>query len=165
MAKEEDTGKTPAELEAHVWKLARKIQFALFTSWDGKRIVQWPLTANVDADARRIEFLIEDDGKRYRHLGRASTVTLGFADHPKYVVIRGEASLSNDRERIRELWSPFAKAWWDSPEDPLIRVLTVEPTEAEYWDSGSSIVSSVLMLTAAATGAKPAIGEHAKVGM
>jgi general stress protein 26 len=165
MANEEDTGKTPAELEEHVWKLARKIQFTLFTSWDGKRIVQWPLTANVDADARVIQFLVEDDGVRYSHLSASPAVTLGFADHPKYVVIRGDAALSDDRAKIRELWSPFAKAWWDSPEDPAIRLLTVIPTEAEYWDSGNALVASVLMLTAAATGAKPAVGEHAKVLM
>lgn len=164
MANEEDVSMTPAELEEHVWKLARKIQFALFTRRDGEAIVQWPLTAHVDADRRAIFFLVEDDGIRYRDVG-ASPVTLGFADHPKYLVMRGEATLSNDREMIRELWSPFAKAWWDSPDDPAIRLLTVEPTQAEYWDSGNSLVASVLMLAAAATGAKPAVGEHAKVAM
>lgn len=164
MANEEKVDKTPAELEAHVWKLAKKIQFALFTTAVGGRIGQWPLTAHVDEDARAIYFLVEDDGVRYRDIA-ASPVTLGFADHPKYLVLRGDAVLSNDRAMIRELWSPFAKAWWDSPEDPAIRLLTVEPAEAEYWDSGNSLVASVLMLTAAATGAKPAVGEHAKVAM
>jgi general stress protein 26 len=165
MAHEENTGKTPAELEAHVWKLARKIQFALFTSWDGSHMAQWPLTAHVDMDANAIQFLVEDDGVRYAHLQKYPAVSLGFADNPKYVVIAGEAEISNDREKIRELWSPFAKAWWDSPEDPKIRLLTVRPEQAEYWDSGSSLVASVLMLTAAATGAKPAVGEHARVAM
>ena len=165
MAHEENHGKTPAELEAHVWKLAGKIQFALFTSFDGETIAQWPLTAHVDADARLISFLVEDDGVRYQSLGAHPSVTLGFADHPKYVVIRGDAVLSNDRERIRELWSPFAKAWWDSAEDPSIRLLTVHPERAEYWDSGHSLVASAIMLTAAVTGAKPAVGEHAKVAM
>lgn len=164
MAHEEDVSKSPAELEEHVWKLARKIQFALFTRRDGEKIAQWPLTAHVDADSGAIFFLVEDDGVRYRDVG-ASPVTLGFADHPKYAVIRGDASLSNDRAKIRELWSPFAKAWWDSPDDPAIRLLTVQPTDAEYWDSGSSLVASVKMLAAAATGAKPAVGEHAKVSM
>lgn len=163
MANEEDTGKTPQELEDHAWKLAKSIQFALFTSWNGSEIVQWPLTANVSQDMRMIEFLVEDNGTRYDHLGQFPSVTLGFADNPKYVVIAGDAVLSNNRERIRELFSPFAKAWWDSAEDASIRLLTVMPNKAEYWDSGNSLVASVIMLTAAVTGAKPAVGEHAEV--
>ena len=45
MAHEEDR-KTPAEIEARVWELAKKIQFALFTTWDGTAQRQWPLTAS-----------------------------------------------------------------------------------------------------------------------
>lgn len=165
MANEEDTGKTQQELEDHAWKLAEKIQFALFTTWNGGKIGQWPLTANVSQDKRLIEFLVEDDGTKYDHLREFPEVTLGFADNPKYVVISGAAVLSNNRERIRELFSPFAKAWWDSAEDPSIRLLTVVPNKAEYWDSGSSLIASVVMLTAAVTGAKPAVGEHAEVAL
>jgi len=165
MANEEDTGKTEAELEAHVWKLAEKIQFTLYTARDGEKIVQWPLSANVDREAGVIEFLVDEPGDRYAHLGRHAEVTLGFADHPRYAVIAGQGSISNDRARIKELWSPFAKAWWDSAEDPRIRLLTVVPDRAEYWDSGNSLIASVVMLTAAVTGAKPAVGEHAEVAL
>lgn len=165
MANEEDTGKTQAELESHVWKLAEKIQFTLYTARDGDGIVQWPLTANVDRDANAIYFLVDNKGNQYAHLDKTPEVTLGFADHPKYVVVQGEAAISNDRAKIKELFSPFAKAWWDSADDPAIRLLTVIPWRAEYWDSGSSLIASAVMLTAAVTGAKPAVGEHAKVAM
>ncbi|MBZ9935148.1 pyridoxamine 5'-phosphate oxidase family protein [Mesorhizobium sp. BR1-1-16] len=165
MANEEDTGKTQAELESHVWKLAEKIQFALYTARDGNTIAQWPLTANVDREANAIYFLVDDNGTRYDHLTQSPDVSLGFADHPKYVVVHGAAAISNDRAKIKELWSPFAKAWWDSADDPAIRLLTVIPSRAEYWDSGNSLVASAVMLTAAVTGTKPAVGEHAKVAL
>ncbi len=165
MANEENTGKTDAELDAHVWSLAEKIRFTLYTAWDGDGIVQWPLTAHVDEEARTISFLVGENGAQYDHLQRHPAVTLGFADHPKYTVIHGDAALSNDRAKIRELFSVFAKAWWDSAEDPQIRLVTVTPNRAEYWDSGNSLAASVVMLAAAVTGTKPAVGEHAKVAM
>lgn len=162
MAREEDHGKTPEELETQAWDLAEKIQFALFTTVDNGQIQQWPLTANVDREAGALYFLV-DNGGQYDHLGANPKVSLGFADHPKYVVISGDALVTNDRAKIKELWSPFAKAWWDSADDPRIRLLTVMPGRAEFWDSGNSLVAAAVMLTAAVTGSKPKVGEHATV--
>lgn len=57
----------------------------------------------------------------------------------------------------------FAKAWWESPDDPSIRLITMVPSEAELWDSPGKLVASVLMLTAAISGQQPAVGDHATV--
>ena len=53
------------------------------------------------------------------------------------------------------------KAWWDSADDPSIRLVTVRPTEAELWDGPNKVAAAVLMLTAAVTGSKPKMGDHA----
>jgi general stress protein 26 len=167
MAHEEDHGKTPAELRERAWDLMKKVQFALFTTWDGARMKSWPLTANPDPDADEICFLVSRDKGQYDHLQAFPDVVLGFAD-PKgsnYVTVNGRAELSNDRDKIGELWSPFAKAWWDSPDDPDIRVLTVRPERAEIWDGPNKLVAAAVMLTAAATGAKPPVGDHGTVRM
>jgi len=167
MAHEEDHGKTLAEIEARAWELTEKIQFALFTTWNGERMEQWPLTAHVDKEARSFHFLVDKGAPRYGHLETYPDVMLGFSDTPgaKYVVVNGKADLSNDRSKIKEIWTPFAKAWWDSPEDPDIRLLTVVPYRAEVWDSPNKLVSAAIMLTAAVTGTKPAVGEHGAVRM
>jgi len=49
-------------------------------------------------------------------LERFPLVMLTFADHggTKYVACSGHAALSNNRAKIKGLWSPFAKAWWAS---------------------------------------------------
>ncbi len=93
------------------------------------------------------------------------TVTVAFADHDAqdYVAITGQAAVSNDRARIKELWTPFARAWWDSADDPEIRLLTVTPENAEIWEGPDQLVATALMLTAAITGAKPPIGDHGAV--
>lgn len=93
------------------------------------------------------------------------TVSLGFVDQggSDYLALSGQAVVSNDREKIRELWTPFAKAWWDSADDPDIRLITVTPENAELWDGPSKLIAGALMLTAAVTGAKPAVGDHGAV--
>ena len=71
----------------------------------------------------------------------------------------------NDRQKIEDLWSAAAKAWWDGPDDPAIRVLKVTPKDAQYWDSPGSIASTVKMLAAAVSSARPDMGDNAKVRM
>jgi general stress protein 26 len=167
MAHEEEKAPSPEELVDRAWELMKKIQFALFTTWDGRKQAQWPLTANPDKDEGAVYFLVAQSAGKYENLDEFPAVTLGFADPggSKYVVVNGHAVLSNDRAKIKELWSPFAKAWWDSADDPDIRLLTVTPDRAEIWDSPNKLVATAVMLGAAVTGAKPAVGEHGAVRM
>ena len=161
----EENHKTPAEYEDRAWELMKKIQFALFTTWDGSKQAAWPLTANVEKDEGAIYFLVGGAGEKYEHLDQYPAVTLGFADPggPKYVVVSGHATINNNRAKIKALWSPFAKAWWDSADDPDIRLLTVHPDSAELWDSPNKLIATAVMLTAAATGTKPPVGDHGTV--
>lgn len=167
MAHEEDHEKSPQELADRTWELMKKIQFALFTTWDGSKQAQWPLTANTDRDEGAVYFLVSNRDGKYDHLDEFPAITLGFADPggPKYVVVNGHAALTDDRAKIKELWSPFAKAWWDSADDPDIKLLTVTPDRAEIWDSPNKLIATAVMLTAAVTGAKPAVGDHGAVRM
>ena len=79
--------------------------------------------------------------------------------------VSGSAAVSNDRELIREIWSTPAKAWWESPDDPSIRVLKITPSFAEYWDSPGTVISYVKMAAAAVSSIKPDIGENEKVSL
>mgnify|MGYP001069756558 CR=1 FL=1 len=107
------------------------------------------------------------EGSKNWQVERHPEVSLGYADTgaSNYVAISGHASLSNDRARIADLWSPFARAWWDSADDPDIRLLTVTPERAELWDGPNVVVAAAVMLTSAITSGKPAMGEHGSVRM
>ena len=69
------------------------------------------------------------------------------------------------RAKIKDLWGPSAKAWWDSPDDPNIRLLTVKPDDAEFWDGPGKIIGTIKMVAAAATNSRPNYGENRKVAM
>lgn len=171
---------SPDELTDKAWHLAEKIRIALLTSWDGEQQRIRPLSANVDRDADVIQFLIGAHGGTtlaqatgapaltlVEQVKKFPTVTLAFADHGShdYVTITGQAVVSNDRARIKELWTPFAKAWWDGADDPEIRLLTVTPENAEIWEGPNQLIATAIMLTAAVTGARPAVGDHGAVRM
>ena len=159
------TAKERTEHVERVWELAKRIGTAMFVTWDGEEQRARPLAATVEKDEGAIYFLTDVHGEKDEQIVEFPHVSISFADHKasKFVALSGTATVSHDREKIRDLWSPFAKAWWDSPEDPSIRVIKVIPRDAEFWDSPGRIVTTISMLAAAVTGRTPKIGENAKV--
>jgi general stress protein 26 len=150
------------------WNLMEKIGTAMLITWDGHAQRARPMAATVRPAEHAIYFLTDVRREKVEQIEQFPTVTLAFADTggQKYVVATGEARVSNDREKIKELWSPFAKAWFDSENDPNIRVLKVSPVDAELWDSPGTLITTVKMLAAAASGNKrPDVGENKKVTM
>ncbi len=82
-----------------------------------------------------------------------------------YVVVKGRATTSNDRELIHRLWNPMYKAWFpDGEEDASITVLRVDVTEAEYWEASSSkLIRGAKYVAAAVTGGKVDVGKTGKI--
>jgi general stress protein 26 len=150
-----------------VWDLAKKIGVAMIASWDGSKPHSRPMSAHVDQKDNAFYFLTDKTDKKTQDLKQYPSVCMAFGDASdmKYVSVTGDASVSDDRAKIKELWSVWAKAWWDSPDDPNIVVLKVVPTQAEYWDTPGKIVATVKMAVAAATNTRPQIGDMGKVAM
>ena len=159
------TGKEHDDHVERIWELAKRIGIAMFVTWDGKEQRARPLAATVEKDEGAIYFLTDVNGEKDQQIAEFPHVSVSFADHKhsKFVALSGKATVLNDRAKIKALWNPFAKAWWDSPEDPAIRVIKVVPQDAELWDSPGRIVTTISMLAAAVTGRSPKIGENAKV--
>jgi general stress protein 26 len=157
---------TKADID-RVWSLIEKIGFCMLSTLDGEDIRARPMAAYVDRDGRAVYFLTEAASHKDVEIARNPNVGLAFADpgDQTYVSITGHAEISNDRRKIKELWSTPAKAWWKSPDDPNIRVLKVTPKDARYWDGPGALASYVEMLAAALSDRRPAIGDHAKVKM
>jgi len=167
MAREEQTAKSKDELRERAWELAQDIRYCMFITWDGKKQAARAMDATVRPDEHAIFFLTDKAGKKVSQIRKFPVVTVTFADPRKFkfLTLSGDASVSNDRDSIKDIWTGTAKAWWDSADDPDIRLVTFKPRNAEIWDSPNLLVSTALMLTAAVTGAKPKIGDHAKVGI
>jgi general stress protein 26 len=156
--------KTDSEI---VWDLIEKIRICMLVTRDGKagELRARPMSADVNADDEAIYFLTDVRQHKDDEIKADHNVCLAFADTGslQYVSVTGIATVSNDRDKIAELWSVAARAWWDSKDDPNIRVLHVMPLRAEYWDSPGSIVTSIKMAAAALTGTRPSLGDNKKV--
>ena len=157
---------TPDEIVDRVWELAKKIDFCMFVTWDGEHQQSRPLS--VARPPRRARDLFPRLAPAARScadraVSRPSTSAYADTGAMKFVSITGQAVVSNDRAKIKDLWSAFDKAWWDDENDPDIRLLTVTPETAELWDSPNKAVAFSAMLVAAVTGAKPKFGDNATV--
>ncbi|MBS0528617.1 MAG: pyridoxamine 5'-phosphate oxidase family protein [Proteobacteria bacterium] len=149
------------------WNLMEKIGFAMLVTHDNGRLRSRPMRAFAERENNAIYML--SDARRHKDNEIASNpeINLSFADagDQKYVSVTGTAAVSNDRAKIRELFSTPAKAWWDNADDPNIRVLKITPHDAEFWDTPGSVISYVKMAAAAVTGMRPDIGTNRKVAI
>jgi len=121
------------------WGLMKKIGFAMLVTRDGDKLRARPMSAFVERDENAIYFLT--DARRHK-----------------------DEEIARD-PKIKELFSTPAKAWWESADDPNIRVLKITPDDAEFWDSPGSVISYVKMAAAAVTGSRPNLGDNRKVAM
>jgi general stress protein 26 len=149
------------------WDLMKKIGFAMLVTRDGDKLRGRPMSAYLERENNAILFLTDARRHKDEEIARNPNVNLSFADasDQKYVSVTGIAAVSNDRAKIKQLFSTPAKAWWDSADDPNIRVLRVTPDDAEFWDSPGSVISYVKMAAAAVTGTRPDLGDNRKVAM
>jgi general stress protein 26 len=148
-----------------VWDLMDKISTCMLTTHDGDHLRSRPMAAFVRRDEDAVYFL--GDARRHKdeEIEQNPNVGLAFADGQRFVSVTGRASVSQDKAKIKDLWSPMVKAWWESPDDPNIRLITVTPDDAEFWDGPGKIIGTIKLIAAAATTSRPSYGENRKVSM
>jgi general stress protein 26 len=144
-----------------------KTGVAMLLTQEGGKLRARPMSTCLERDSNAIFFLT--DARHYKddEIARNPAVNLSFADAggQNYVSVTGTASISNDRAKIEQMFSTPAKAWWDSADDPNIRVLKIMPDDAEFWDSPGKVISYVKMAAAVVSNTRPEIGDNRKVSM
>ena len=69
---------------------------------------------------------------------RQVNVSFASPDRVCYVSIGGIATVVDDRERTRALWTAAFEPWFPKgPEDPDLVVIRVQAEDVEYWDSAT----------------------------
>jgi general stress protein 26 len=152
-----------------IWALMKDIGVAMVVthSGHGDQLRARPMAATADRADNSICFLTDASAPKDAEVKSNSNVCIAFSDikGQKYVSVTGSASVSNDRARIKQLWSAADKAFWRDENDPAIRLLRVAPEEAEYWEGPGMIVSAVKLIKAAMGGAKQDLGKNEKAPM
>ncbi len=83
-------------------------------------------------------FFTSKNSHKIEELREAPRVNVSYADPDRdiFVSVSGIAKTSRDPAKIRELWNERAQRWFpEGPAAPQLILLSVEITQAEYWDA------------------------------
>ena len=162
----------PTNSEGDIKKLARLIKginFGMLTTYDADgRLYSRPMSHNGDVEFDGdVWFFTYANSHKVHEIQARPQVNVSFSD-PKdqtYVSLAGRAELVQDKEKIKELWTPSLKAWFpDGVDTPDIALLKINTEKAEYWDSPSSPVAHALgLIKNLATGGGTNVGDNKKV--
>jgi general stress protein 26 len=117
------------------WSLMEEVKVSMVVTHDGDngRMRAGPMAAQLDPDASAIFFQTDAQAAKDKEIDLNDNVCLVFSDVRKqhYVSLTGRAELSDDRAKIKQLWSSLDSAFWSDANDPSIRALKITPTIAE----------------------------------
>ena len=151
-----------------VWTLIDDIPVAMVITHEGQgqHMRARPMAMRPARAEGVIYFLTDVDAPKAAEIRRNESICLALADNKaqKYVSITGHAEIIDDRQRVKEIWSIYDKAFWPDKDDPRIRVLRVTPESAEFWEGAGTVVTAVKLVAAMASGERMNVGANEKVG-
>jgi len=146
------------------WELIQEIGLCMLVSHDGGGVLRArPMSAHARRDEDAIYFLTDRRAHKDDEIEINENVCLAFTGKGArtHLSVSGTANLLDDRARVAELWSPAARAFWESQDDPDIRILKVRPTLAEIWDGPGRHATPVAL--EAAISPRSRLGENRKI--
>ena len=149
-----------------VWDVIREQRIAMMTTSEAGKLVSRPMASLARPEEGKIYFVTRL-GSEAARAGEAGPVNLSYADHRKntYLSVTGTARVSQDRAKLRELWSMWTEAWLpQGPDGADVALIAFEPEDAKLWDATSSnLLYAGKVLKAVATQTPPHAGTVSEV--
>ena len=162
------TGKKLNEL----YNLISDIEIAMFTTRraDGQ-LVSRPMATQERVSGADLWFVTDVSSNKLDELETDSHVNLAYYNMKsrEYVSVAGNATITQDRNLIHELYKPDWKAWFGDeggdrnggPDDPRLALVLVEAQSVEYLvTTKSRPVVLFEVAKAIVTGSTPKVGEQ-----
>jgi general stress protein 26 len=160
-----------AEDRRELWDRIADLRVAMLTTHDADGTLNARPVSTLRVDPGGVMwYFVAASGGIARDLERNPSVHLCVMDIGKdvYAWLRGTATLVDDREKVRALWSTLAGAWFPGgPDDPDLGLLRVDVQRGDYWDvTSSKLVQFFTLATAAITRTAPSreTGAHKRFG-
>jgi len=141
-----------------ITELVKKAGICFFCSdiKTGKPFDTRPMSVQKLDEEGNLWFLSAKDSHKNKEIKTNDHVQLLFQGSPysDFLSLYGKATISKDKEKIRELWQPVLKTWFtEGVDDPRITVIKVEPEKGYYWDTKHNmIVGMIKRMAGAITG-------------
>ncbi len=157
---------TDTQQRDQLLELARDTRFCMLTTIDaGGTFFSRPMTSQQIDDDGVVWFIAARDSRKVEQIGANPHASVTMTGDGSWVSLSGQASVVDDLDQLRELWSTMAEAWLPGgPEDPNAVLVRVDVEGAEYWSSPDSRVATVISLVKSKlTGETTDLGTHAVV--
>jgi len=126
-----------------------------------------PMTVQQVDDDGNFWFFSSRSSHKNHEVLNDSRVQLLFANTSasEYLTVNGTATVSDDRKKIAEIWSPMAKAWFqEGKDDPDLTLIKVKPESAHYWEpKQNKMVTLFKMAASAVSGKDMDIGRQGRI--
>jgi general stress protein 26 len=144
-----------AEAGKKIKELAGKADTCFFCTGiiTGKPVTVRPMAVQKKDEEGNFWFLSASDSHKNQDIQADPHVQLLFqgSAHSDFLSIYGVATISTDKELIKELWEPLIKTWFTGGiDDPRITVIKVETKEAYYWDNKHGDAVALVKMAAGA---------------
>jgi general stress protein 26 len=157
------------ELQQMIWSALDRHPVRMVTMAADGAIKTRPMSGHIDRENHRILFVT------HRHTGaldealRSPAVSISISEEDRnfYAAITCAAAGIEDRDLIRQIWTPMTGAWFpDGPDDPDAVLLSLTPVSAEIWNGPSSgVLVAFKLATAKILGRQPDLGVNATIDM
>lgn len=112
-----------------------------------------PMNVRQVDDEGNLWFLSASDSRKNQELALDPSVKLYFqgSKHSDFMQLDGYATITRDKAKIKELWSPMVQTWFtEGMDDPRVTVIQVTPTAGYYWDTkhGNAVAGVKMMIGA-----------------
>lgn len=162
MAEQNRTGSDAEQNADAVTKVAELIKgqrICMITTNSADGLVSRPMTCLDTEFDGTLWYLGLADSPLANELAANPSVNVAFTERSSWVSLRGNGSATHDPERAKQLWSDFAKDYFQcEPDDPKVAVIRVDAEGAEYWDSPGPVGMLLDIAKARVTGKRPNLG-------
>lgn len=132
-------------------ELAEDIKTCMLCTYKDGKLQSRPMSFQEIDEYGNIFFLSDKNSNKNAEIAENSKVELIFAQpHDKFLFLHGHASVSYDRNRIKELWNPIIKVWMTGGEDdPNLSIIKIVPEDGYYWNNKHGKMVAVAKMTVA----------------
>ena len=151
-----------------VRELIKDVKMAMLVTIDedGRPRSRPMQTQDVEFDGT-VWFFTDVNSEKVAEITANPRVNVAYASgNETYVSLTGNAEIVQDTAKTHELWNPLLRAWFESADDPRIRLVSVDAESAEYWDTpGGKLASLISLVKSAVTGTRDDSSENRTVKM
>ena len=150
-----------------LWDIIADMPACMLVTADQDVLRARPLAPFVDKQSRTIQFVTDDDSAKIEELLKNRELCLTFADTSNmlFASVSGRGQITHDRNLVDKLWGPYCEAFFPDGRGS-VAVITVKPSQAEYWDNDKGTLSTAFEVAKAYFGDEgPDLGENAKLDL